>query len=93
MPPEEINVPLLSQRETRAQYSWRTPNLFGAHGWLVCESAIPVGCDKHRAGTPNHRHGVPALALVTPYKSTNWPTVGRGNQVFLSGCDPDILTA
>ena len=32
-----------------------------------------VGCDKQRAGTPNHRHGVPALPLVTPYKFTNWP--------------------
>ena len=34
-----------------------------------------VGCDKQRAGTPIHRHGVPALPLVTPYKSTDWPAV------------------
>ena len=27
-----------------------------------------VGCDKQRAGTPNHRHGVPVLPLVTPYR-------------------------
>ena len=35
--------------------------------------AQTVGCDKQRAGTLNCRHGVPALALVTPYKSANWP--------------------
>ena len=34
-----------------------------------------VGCDKQRAGTPDYRHGVPALALVTPYKFTNWHAV------------------
>ena len=39
------------------------------------EHAQTVGCDKQRAGTPIYRHGVPALALVTPYKSTNWPAV------------------
>ena len=45
------------------------------HGWPVCKF---VGCDKQRAGTPIHSHGVPALALVTPYKLRmfkNWPTV------------------
>ena len=26
-------------------------------------------------GTPDYRHGVPALALVTPYKFTNWHAV------------------
>ncbi len=28
-----------------------------------------VGCDQQRAGTPNHRHGVPALPLVTPQQN------------------------
>ncbi len=32
----------------------------------VIDDAQSVGCDQQRAGTPNHRHGVPALPLVTP---------------------------
>ena len=44
-----------------------------------------VGCDKQRAGTPIHRHGVPALALVTPYKFTNWPVVGQSNYCAAAG--------
>ena len=44
-------------------------------GEPVIDDAQSVGCDKHRAGTPNQRHGVPALPLVTPYKFTNWPAV------------------
>ena len=42
------------------------------HGRQNIDDAQLVGCDKQCAGTPNHRHGVPALALVTPYKFTNW---------------------
>ena len=46
-----------------------------SHGLRVIDDGQSVACDKQRAGTPNHKHGVPALALVTPYKFTNWPTV------------------
>ena len=41
----------------------------------VIDDVQSVGCDKQRAGTPNQRHGVPALPLVTPYKFTKWPAV------------------
>ncbi|RLT22199.1 MAG: hypothetical protein DWI29_00870 [Planctomycetota bacterium] len=40
-----------------------------------CDRAYPVGCDKQRAGTPNHKHGVPALALVPPCKITDCPAM------------------
>jgi|GEM_PF-4735355 len=46
------------------------------HGRPAIDDAQLVGCDKQRAGTPVHRHGVPALPLVTPYKFTNWVAVG-----------------
>ena len=45
------------------------------HSRPVIDHSQVVGCDKQRAGTPNQRNGVPALALVTPYKFTNWPAV------------------
>ena len=44
-----------------------------SHGSRGNVDAQFLGCDKQRAGTPNHRHGVPALPLVTPYKLTNSP--------------------
>ena len=47
------------------------------HGWTAIDDGQLVGCDKQRAGTPNHRSGVPALPLVTPYKFTNWRAVKR----------------
>lgn len=39
---------------------------------IVVDKMQLVGCDKQREGTPNQRHGVPALALVTPYRFMNW---------------------
>lgn len=51
------------------------------HGRPIIDDVKSVGCDQQRAGTPHHRHGVPALPLVTPCKFTNWPAsaiaVGR----------------
>ena len=45
------------------------------YGWSVIDHGQAVGCDKQRAGTPKHGHGVPALPLVTPYTFTNWPAM------------------
>ena len=55
----------------------------GGHGWLFFGHAHVVGCDKQRAGTPNHRHGVPALPLVTPYRcETSEPVCFRPFRLF-----------
>ena len=39
----------------------------------VCNLVFGVGCDKQRAGTPNHKRGVPALRLSYPTVATLRP--------------------
>ena len=51
-----------------------------AHDRPIIDDGRSAGCDKQRAGTSNHRHGVPALPLVTPSEFTNWPAVGTSRR-------------
>ncbi len=94
LPVQKSDVPEGSRHSARQTHFWPrgvdVTTRGATHGRPVIDPSQVVGCDKQRAGTPNHAHGVPApplvtpnhahgvlaLPLVTPYELTNWPAVG-----------------